>query len=113
MAYRRKLREDEERLLDFLIKKSKMLVSSEYKENLLVEPMNDGNMGSLNLFPDSSVHEKLFGKTVSDCMFKDRDGVMVIASLNVDKDNQLYELDIWKTNFEPLIEIPYNFFDVE
>ena len=34
------------------------------------------------------------------------DGVEVIASLNVDVDGVLFELDIWKTNFEKLVKLP-------
>ena len=46
---------------------------------------------------------------ISDCEFKDKDGITVVASLYVDDNNDLYELDIWKTDFSPLIEIPCTF----
>ena len=41
--------------------------------------------------------------------FTDEDGVKVIASLNVDSDGHLFELDIWKTDFSPLLRIPAEF----
>ena len=31
---------------------------------------------------------------------------LVIASLNVDVDGVLFELDIWKTNFEKFVKLP-------
>ncbi|WP_420885213.1 DUF6984 family protein, partial [Candidatus Symbiothrix dinenymphae] len=37
----------------------------------------------------------------------DEDGVDVIASLNIDDTGDLYELDIWKTDFSPLIKLPW------
>jgi len=79
-------------------------------ESLLVETMNDGGMGSLLLFPNGVTKEKrLFGRCVSECQFTDRDGVEVIASINIDKKGELLELDIWKTDHSPLISIPENF----
>lgn len=72
--------------------------------------MNDGGMGSLYLFPNGVIIEKRsFGKCVSTCQFTDKDGVEVIASLNVDKNGELFELDIWKTDYSPLISIPEKF----
>ena len=50
---------------------------------------------------------------VSECQFKDIDGVPVIASLYLDKDNELFELDIWKVDFSKLEMIPSHFEDVE
>ncbi len=48
----------------------------------------------------------IFGKQISDFQFTDVDGVEVIASLNVDSDGNLLELDIWKTDFGKLIKLP-------
>jgi hypothetical protein len=45
---------------------------------------------------------------VAEYIFKDADGVDVIASLNVDQNNELFELDIWKTTFDQLVRIPEN-----
>jgi hypothetical protein len=98
------------RLLDFLVdevdhsKPSKNLFG-----RLKVANMNDDCMGSLRLFPDGSqtigVH---FGRRAGACQFTDEDGVEVIASLNLDHNGNLYELDIWKTDFGKLIRIPDN-----
>lgn len=73
----------------------------------MVRPMNDGMMGSLYLFPQGKIIAgRKFGKQISDFQFTDVDGVEVIASLNVDSDGNLFELDIWKTDFGKLIKLP-------
>lgn len=109
MALNRKLTAGEKRLLDFLIKKANLYLNDNWND-LLVTPLNDGGMGSLLLIPPN-MDDKLraFGSQVSQCTFSDKDGVDVIASLNLDKTGNLYELDIWKTDFSHLIEIPHNF----
>jgi len=107
----RKLTPDEERLIIALLGKAiglsydKSLIS-----NLLVKQMEDGSMGSLRLYPNG-VDEggRKFGLQVSEIQFTDTDGTIVLASLYVDNLNQLYEVDIWKTDFSPLIKISENF----
>lgn len=64
-------------------------------------------MGSLSLLPKGiSEDDRLFGQQISEYMFKDEDRIDVIALLNVDKNGNLFELDMWKTDFSPLIKIP-------
>jgi hypothetical protein len=106
----RKLLPPEEKLLEFLIKKANLSGwSINWKCNLLVKPMNDGGMGSLLLFPDGSEGKnRVFGKQVSEYEFNDKDGVKVIASLNLDSSGELFELDIWKVDYSKLICIPEN-----
>jgi len=107
MQFNRKILPAEERLLDFLVKKSSILFPTNWKDKLLVRPMHDGKMGSLVLFPYGIIKsERLFGKQISECQFKDKDGIYVVASLNIDKEGDLFELDIWKVDFSPLIDIP-------
>jgi hypothetical protein len=49
--------------------------------------MQDGSMGSLSLlFVSQSKEKRVFGEQISECRFLDKDGVDVIASLNVDQD---------------------------
>jgi hypothetical protein len=96
------------KLLEILIKKSSLKFIN-WKDNLMVEPMNDGNMGSLSLFPNGVCQqEKGHIKQISEYQFTDADGVIVSAALYSDESGALCELDIWKTNFEPLIEININ-----
>ena len=69
--------------------------------------MDDGEMGSLYLFPHGKVlGGRTLGEQVSDFHFTDLDGVNVIASLNVDSNGSLFELDIWKTDFGKLLTLP-------
>ncbi len=110
MQQNRKATQNEEKLLEFLINKSSINVPNNWKEKLIVKPMDDGSMGSLYLSLSVDIDiKRLFGKQVSECHFIDRDGVDVIASLNVDENENLFELDIWKIDYSPLIEIPEQF----
>ena len=109
MEYR-KLFPNEESLLDALLKKAKVEILPLWKEDLVVKPMSDGGMGSLLLFPHGPTLEgRSFGRQVCDLEFKDTDGTKVIASLNVDSKGELFELDLWKTDYSPIHEIPGKF----
>lgn len=81
-------------------------ITKEWQSALSVVPMSDGKMGSLKLMPIGARADRRFGKRVSEYTFRDEDDVVVIVSLNVDEEGELYELDIWKTNFQPLIRLP-------
>ena len=97
----------EEQLIELLVHKSSLEMSEDWKNGLLVCPMDDGEMGSLYLFPQGKINEsRKLGRQISEFQFTDIDGVEVIASLNVDVDGVLFELDIWKTNFEKLEKLP-------
>ncbi|MDH6354135.1 hypothetical protein M2132_000457 [Dysgonomonas sp. PH5-45] len=98
-------------LIEFLVANAFVKIKDNWNGKLLVKPMSDGDMGSLCLCTDDRVSEekRFFGKIASECKFVDKDGVVVIASLIIDTDGNLFELDIWKTNFEKLIEIPLTF----
>lgn len=107
MELNRKPTIQEERLLELLVKKSAIAIPESWKEGLLVCPMDDGEMGSLRLFPKGKVSEgRVLGEQVSDFQFTDLDGVEVIASLNIDNEGNLFELDIWKTDFGKLLKLP-------
>lgn len=80
---------------------------AEWTNTLLVSPMDDGGMGSLLLFPDGhGTDGRRFGKCASEYLFKDSDEIEVLASLNLDREGQLFELDMWKVDFNPLIRWP-------
>ena len=68
--------------------------------------MDDGGMGSLRLQVDTSGGIRRFGRCASELRFRDVDGVLVVATLNIDDAGLPFELDMWKTNFEPLKAIP-------
>jgi hypothetical protein len=105
MELNRRPTEQEERLLELLVKKSSIILPDNWKDNMLVRPMDDGEMGSLYLFPDRKViKDRNLGEQVSEFQFTDLDGIEVIASLNLDEKGELFELDIWKTDFSRLIK---------
>ena len=108
MQLNRKPSLQEKQLISYLVNLSSSHFLPNWEEHLLVCPMSDGGMGSLHLFPEGIDLEakRQFGQQVSECHFKDKDGVEIIASLNVDVDGNLFELDIWKTDYSPLIDIP-------
>lgn len=94
-------------LISFLIKKANLDINDGWQEDLRVTPMGDGGMGSLILNPDSDMNSKrIFGRQASECRFIDEDGVDVLVTLNLDKNGGLFELDVWKVNFEPLRTFP-------
>lgn len=76
----------------------------ERAEQLLVEPLADGGMGSLRIGGVSADRE--LGRKVAEVHFSDADGTAVIAALNVDVDDQLFEIDIWKVDFSALQRWP-------
>jgi hypothetical protein len=94
------------KLIEILIKKSSLEFIN-WKDSLMVEPIDDGNMGSLTLLPNGYYAKKKRSlKQISEYEFLDLDGVLVSVALYIDRmSGELYELDIWKVNFEPLIEI--------
>lgn len=68
----------------------------------------DGGMGSLLLLPPDTNAEEVrrMGAEVAEVEFLDSDGVTVSATLNVDQHGRLFELDVFKTDFSPLLQIP-------
>ena len=95
--------EEEKIILSFLATKANYSHNN-WEKGLKVAEMNDGGMGSLLLMPAGQVNTKrLFKAQISDVIFKDLDGIDVIVSLNIDQDDFLYELDVWKVNYEKVI----------
>lgn len=68
-----------------------------------VREMDDGRMGSLQFV--GAAHRRM-GSTAGRAEFDDADGVPVSVALLLDEEGQLFELDIWKVDFSPLIRIP-------
>lgn len=73
--------------------------------SVYVSIMNDGGMGSL-LFEAEGSKERRLGTTISEAEFNDSDGVLVSIVLNLDENNNLFELDVWKVDFSKLITLP-------
>jgi hypothetical protein len=77
-----------------------------FLEDLRVAPLDDGRMGGLKLIPHGALDNRKFGREAAAVEFDDVDGVKVIATLYVDQQGWPLELDMWKTDFSPLQEIP-------
>lgn len=103
----RKPTDKELRFIDFMIREAKGKIQPRWSEKLMVAPMDDANMGSLLLYPEGKIIPgRDFGRMLYEIEFKDADRVTVVASLNLDQFDELFELDIWKVNFDPLIALP-------
>jgi len=96
------------RLLDHELPLTQHLLDAgarlERAEQLLVEPLADGGMGSLRI--GGAATDRELGRKVAEVHFADADGTAVIAALNVDVDDQLLEIDIWKVDFSALQRWP-------
>jgi len=69
-----------------------------------VEPLNDGGMGSFRFEPrDPHRH---FGRELVRAAALDRDNIRVEMALIADDKDDLFELEIWKVNFAPLVTLP-------
>ena len=72
-----------------------------------VNPMDDGGMGSLLfILNQSSKNKRVYGRTIMEGEFYDLDGSVVSLAVNVDSEDRLLEMDVWKTDFSPLIKVP-------
>lgn len=103
----RKINKTEKAMLEYLINQASLQLPDEWYLNLLVQQMEDGGMGSFLIFQDASDigAKRKFGKQVSEFEFVDDDGVLVLVSLNVDDQNKPFEVDIWKTDYNPVLNI--------
>ena len=108
MGVLRKLTLKEENLIDFLILKENLNINSNWRKDILAFSMNDGKMGSLKLCPEGIYDDKIehVCSFISEYEFKDSDGVDAVASLFLDANGNLYELDIWKVDFSELLSLP-------
>ena len=70
-----------------------------------VDKIEREGMGSMKLYMSLPPKEIISTIFVSECSFKDSDGIDVLASLYLDQDHEICEVDIWKADFSPLIRI--------
>lgn len=69
-----------------------------------VAELKAGEIGGLR-FTSLQPHRRL-GERIANTQFLDEDGILVFASLYLDQEGELYELDYWKTDDSPLLRIP-------
>lgn len=101
----RKINKIEKEILEYLVKQAGLHMPDESYQNILIQKMEDGEMGSFLIFQDPSDigMKRDFGKQVGEFEFVDDDGVVVLVSLNIDDQNKLLEVDVWKTDFNPVL----------
>jgi hypothetical protein len=98
---------DEARLIGALARLAGVRLADGWLDGLRVREMDDGGMGSLRFHPPRpGSDDRRLGAQAAEIQFTDGDGTVVLASLNLDQDGEPYELDVWKTDFSPLIRIP-------
>lgn len=101
---------DEKRLLRQLLRRAGRSDYEDLLRTVRVEPMKDGGMGSLRLMWGNECEEsKDLGKELAVIEFHDDDGVLVVATLYANRNDEPFEVDMWKTDFTPVKTIPETF----
>lgn len=102
----RKINNTEKAILEYLVKLGSELLQlpNDWNQNLFVQQLDDGGMGSFLIFQDASHGgvKRKFGKQISEFEILDADGVPVLISLYVDQQNNLLEVDVWKVDYSPV-----------
>lgn len=106
MAHRRPT-DAEVGLIRLLVNRAEagVMLPFEWEQQLLVEALKDGGMGSLRLILGADQGTR-FGSVASEFEFLDVDGVKVLASLYLDEHRMPLEIDLWRTDFSPLRALP-------
>lgn len=73
--------------------------------DLLVEEMDDGGMGSLKFISTNGETHSFF-KQVAEITLLDIDGIRVSIAINLDENGDIFELDIFKSDFSKLKQFP-------
>ncbi|ASV07217.1 DUF6984 family protein [Leptospira interrogans] len=82
-------------------------IGLESLDSILVQELLDGHMGSIRFLHDPyERRNRQLGQKWKEIQFYDEDGILVLASILLDNKGLAYELEIWKTDFNPLIRFP-------
>lgn len=102
----RKLKPEEVALITWMIKgtdEGSSIIDT--LEELIVEEMEDGGMGSLRVVVDGE-DNRLFSRELAKVDLFDADQVPVFISVNLDTDGHFFELEVFKGDFSPLKKFP-------
>lgn len=101
----RKIKLEEYKLLKCMLKELK---THQFEiENLKVVEMLDGGMGSLYIVDScKNREERKMSKSIIERQFYDVDQTPISVSVNIDTEGNLFELDIWRVDFNPIIKFP-------
>jgi hypothetical protein len=101
MNITRKIRENERELIIFLLEKLNINLA-DYPINEDVYEYEGGKMGSISLGNNPDDYD---GDLIQ-VEYIDSDEIPVVITLTKDKNNQLLDLDFWKTDFSKLLVYP-------
>lgn len=71
--------------------------------SLWVTELTDGNMGSIRFASPLNERQASY---LEKAEFRDVEGSNINVAINTDQTGELYEIDIWKYDFTPVIEFP-------
>ena len=74
-------------------------------DGAIVADMDDGGMGSI-AFRRSSAEDRRFGREVVQATFVDSDGIPVSITINLDQNDRLFEMDLFKADNSALRNYP-------
>lgn len=98
---------DETDLLNLLLSNKKpQYARLETRFSNSVTTLDNGAMGSFLFSSDTNETRPLKIIPIAEYLFHDKDGIPVLVTLYSYSDGQLYELDIWKADFSPLLAYP-------
>ncbi len=98
----RPIRENELTLIRFLLKHIKT-DEEKFPISETAFEYEGGKMGSINLVNKNQGEYK---GDIAIAQYIDSDGIIVMITLTIDQNNNLLDLDFWKTNFEKLETYP-------
>ena len=101
----RLLRQEEKDLVRQLVERTQK--GNEVLESLhsiKVVDLSDGGMGSVRTGPLND--EKRKAIPIASANYADSDDILISVQINCDESGRLLEIDIWKTDFSPVIRYP-------
>ncbi|MDP0930202.1 hypothetical protein Q0601_23770 [Paracoccus onubensis] len=101
----RRINPEELAIIEVLLKAGEIDLSVNEQQNVWVVNPEMGSIRSEYCPKGCRVHPVFSGE------FDDRDGIPVIATLLLTEDGKFGELDFWKVNDEPLLELPKSHVD--
>ena len=102
----RPLRPDEVDLLNALVALVPKAERPNVPDHMCVVDLSDGGMGSIRFVDGPDDAARRMGRELVTVGYTDKDEVPVSISLNVDDRGSLFEIDIWKVDFSPLLRCP-------
>lgn len=74
-------------------------------DTVMVYDMNGGSMGSIH-FISANDGKRRMKTCIAEKIFMDADEIPIMVYLDLDENNELFELDIWKGDFSATIDYP-------